>query len=207
MDYKLIPKPNPQDRTAPDKYYAQFVLGEKIGLRKLAREIVGRSALTLGDVESCLENLIDVLPTLILMGHAVQLGEFCTIRPTAHSYGALTPGEWQVSNLYKVTLTFTPGVLIKERLKEDITLRLVSTKEEAKERRVSRAKALLKDPAHSAQVLKEHIESLSPEDTQELLRTLTRQVAEQAKAQAAASGTPTDTPSDASANPDTKSKK
>ena len=227
MDYNLIFRPNPMDRTAPNRYYAQFVLGEKITLRKLAREIVARSTLTMGDVENCLDNFIDLLPTYILLGHAVQLGDFCTIRPTAHSHGSLTLGDWQVSNIYKITLTFTPGVLIKERLKADINYRLVSTKEQAENRRVSRAKAILKDPAQGAQLLQDHIEALSPEAAQQLLDALTKQVqakqeAQEAQAAAAdapdSADTPTDTPTDAPtdtpttapdapANPDTKSKK
>ena len=183
MDYHLVQKPNPQNRSAPYKHYAQLVLGRKITLRTFAQEIVTRSSLTIGDVESCLESLIDLIPFFLLMGHPVKLGEFCTLRPSVRSYGAETLADWSTDLIKDVKIIFTPNTLMKERMRKEASFRLVGTPEDAEKRRVSRAEALLKNPKYNVQLLQNHIEAMSEEQALLLLQALTQKVQNSQKLQ------------------------
>ena len=176
MDYHLIAKTNPQDRSAPPKFHAQLILGQKITLRTFAKEIVTRSSLTIGDVESCLESFIDLIPFFLLLGRPVKLGDFCTLRPTVHSYGAPTLADWNTDLIKRIKIIFTPNTLLKNRLREEASFRLVGTPEDAEKRRISRLEALLKKPKYSAQFLQTHIDMMSKEDATQLLQALTQKL-------------------------------
>ena len=177
MKYHLIQRHNPHDPTAPRKYYPQLILSTKLGLREFAEDIVGRSSLTLGDVENCLENFIDQIPFFLLMGHPIKLGDFGTFRLNVHSNGgAPTIGDWDVSLIKCVNVIFTPGPLLKKRLKNEATFELKLPKEVADERRVSRAKAVLRNEEMREQAVQEHFQSMDKEEALRQLRALQQQI-------------------------------
>ena len=177
MFYHLVERPNPLDPSAPNKFYPQLILNEKIGLRRFAKEIVSRSSLTQGDVESCLENFIDQIPFYLLIGHPVKLGDFGTLRLTVHSNGgAPTIGEWDSSLIKCVKVIFTPGPVLKSRLKDEATFELKLPKEVADERRLSRAKAILRSEKNREQILQSHFQSMDKEEALRQLRALQEQI-------------------------------
>ena len=177
MKYYLIKRHNPHDRTAPEKYYPQLILSNKLGLREFAEDIVGRSSLTLGDVENCLENFIDQIPFFLLQGHSIKLGEFGTFRLSVLSNGgALTIGDWDSSLIKCVKVIFTPGSLLKKRLKNEATFELSLPREAVNARRISRAKAILRDEEIHEQTIQEHFQSLDKEEALRQLRALQQQI-------------------------------
>ena len=206
MYYHLIERVDPQQPQAPRKWYPQLKLAGKIGLRRFAEEIVGRSSLTQGDVENCLRNFVDMIPYFLLLGHSISLGDLGTLRLSVHSKGgARTIGEWEVGMIKGVKVIFTPGPLLKSRLKEEVTYELKMDEEKEEARRISRAEAVLRKAAKSGEFLQDQIANLSPEAAQQLLQTLTKQVEAQQKAQAAPADAP-DSAATPEATPDTASK-
>ena len=91
MKYKLVQRTNPQDKTAPAKWYANAVNEGKIGKREISCEIAGRSSLTSGDV-------------------------FGTLRLSLASEGAETPEKFNSGMISKVKVVFTPGVDLKKAI-------------------------------------------------------------------------------------------
>jgi predicted histone-like DNA-binding protein len=117
MKYRLVSKANPLDRSK-SKWYASPVNDGKISKADLAREIVGISALSRGDVSSVIENLIDILPKYLLMGKSVSLGELGTLRVSFSSEGVEEQKQFNVNKISGVKIIFTPGTLLKGQLRD-----------------------------------------------------------------------------------------
>jgi predicted histone-like DNA-binding protein len=117
MKYRLISRENPLDRNK-SKWYANPVNNGKITKADLAKEIVNISALSRGDVSSVIENLLDVIPKYLLMGKSVYLGELGTLRISFSSEGVETQKEFNVNKITGVKIIFTPGVELKEDLRD-----------------------------------------------------------------------------------------
>ena len=115
MKYKLIERANPQDRNQK-KWYASPVNEGKISKSELAKEIVGTSSLSRGDVSNAIENLIDTMPKYLLMGKSINLGEFGTLRISFSSEGVETPDQFNTNKISGVKVVFTPSVEFKAAL-------------------------------------------------------------------------------------------
>jgi predicted histone-like DNA-binding protein len=92
---RKIQKKNPQDLTQSKWYLTQEKSGT-VGIKDIAKEIEGRSALSLGDVQSVLSNLVEVLPVFLKLGQSVNLEGFGSFRVSVSSEGTATPEELNV---------------------------------------------------------------------------------------------------------------
>lgn len=119
MKYKLIERANPQDRTKV-KWYASPVNDGKVTQRDLAKDIVGNSSLSKGDVANVIENLLDTMPKYLLMGKSVSLGEFGTLRLSFTSEGVESADKFSPNLITGAKVVFTPGVELKKAL-EDVS--------------------------------------------------------------------------------------
>jgi predicted histone-like DNA-binding protein len=87
---RKIQKKNPQDLTK-SKWYLTQEKSWNVGFKDISKEIEGRSAISLGDVQSVLSNLVEVLPTFLKLGQSVNLEGFGSFRVSVSSEGAATP--------------------------------------------------------------------------------------------------------------------
>ena len=117
MHYKVVKRKNPLSPLSNEKYYASAVNAGKLTIRDFAREITGRSSLTLGDIENVLENFLDELPVFLKLGLSIQLGDFCTLRLSLSNKGSDTPEEFRADMIKSAKVVFTPGVQLKNALK------------------------------------------------------------------------------------------
>jgi predicted histone-like DNA-binding protein len=62
-------------------------------IKDIVKEIEGRSALSLGDVQSVLSNLVEVLPVFLKFGQSVNLEGFGNFRISVFSEGADKPED------------------------------------------------------------------------------------------------------------------
>jgi len=116
MKFRIIPKKNPQDKTATIKFYANAVNLGVVSTREIAASIAGRSSLTRGDIENVLENFLDELPFLLKKGFIVQLSNFATVRLTLSSNGADTPDDFTPDLIKGANTVFTPSKDFKRSL-------------------------------------------------------------------------------------------
>jgi predicted histone-like DNA-binding protein len=117
MKYKVVERGNPSNPSAAKKQYANPVNTGKMTIRDVAREISARSSLSRGDVESVLNNFMEVLPTFLKLGMSVQMGSFGTVRLNLQSNGADPTVGFKPSDIKGVKVIFTPSVELKESLR------------------------------------------------------------------------------------------
>ena len=112
---RKIQKKNPQDLTQSKWYLTQEKSGN-VGIKDIAKEIEGRSALSLGDVQSVLSNLVEVLPIFLKLGQSVNLEGFGSFRISVSSEGTATPEELNSRHIKGVKLLFLPSADLKRNL-------------------------------------------------------------------------------------------
>jgi predicted histone-like DNA-binding protein len=91
-----------------------------VGIKDIAKEIEGRSALSLGDVQSVLSNLVEVLPVFLKLGQSVNLEGFGSFHVSVSSEGTATREELNARHIKGVKLLFLPSTDLKRNL-EGIT--------------------------------------------------------------------------------------
>jgi predicted histone-like DNA-binding protein len=112
---KKVLKKNPQDLTQA-KWYLSPEQAGRVGLPEIAREIEGRSALSLGDVQSVLSNLVEILPIFLKLGQSVNLEGFGTFRMSVSSEGMVNAEELNARHVKGVKLLFLPSAELKRNL-------------------------------------------------------------------------------------------
>lgn len=112
---KKIQRRNPQDAALIKWYLTQEKAGT-VGMAEIAREIEGRSALSLGDVQSTLANLVELLPLFLRLGQTIKLEGFGSFRISVASDGTATADELSVHHVKGVKLVFLPSRELKRGL-------------------------------------------------------------------------------------------
>jgi predicted histone-like DNA-binding protein len=120
VEFKVVQKVNPQDPTAPRKYYASLSSPGEISLRGLCEEIADGATVTTTDTYAVLEGLLRVLPRHLAYGRIIRLGEFGSFRLTLKSEGLDTEDEVNASSIKSAKLIFKPGNVLKNTM---LTLR------------------------------------------------------------------------------------
>lgn len=125
MSVKLrkLQRKNPLNPTLSKWYLTQESTGI-VSMNEIAREIEGRSALSLGDVQSVLSNLMEVMPLFLKLGQSVKLDGFGSFRVSVKSDGTETQEELNAHHVSGVKLVFLPGVELKRSL-ENISFEIV----------------------------------------------------------------------------------
>jgi predicted histone-like DNA-binding protein len=126
---RKIMKKNPQDLTQAKWYLTQEKTGN-VGIKEIAKEIEGRSALSLGDVQSVLSNMVEILPLFLKLGQSVNLEGFGSFRISVSSEGADKPEDLNARHIKGVKLLFLPSNDLKRNL-EGITFEVESLDTEA----------------------------------------------------------------------------
>jgi predicted histone-like DNA-binding protein len=120
---KKIQRKSPLNATLTKWYLTQESAGN-VGLHEIAKEIEGRSALSLGDVQSVLSNLMEVMPIFLKLGQSVKLEGFGTFRVTVSSDGTAVADELNTHHIKGVKMVFLPSVELKRNL-EDISFEII----------------------------------------------------------------------------------
>jgi len=118
VKYNVIQRVNPRDIAAPRKFYAISQNNGEVSLRELATRISEMSTLSSIDTLAVLESLIKVVPSELLKGKIVHLGEFGTFRLTLASAGADTQEDFNKSFIKNVRMKFRAGKLIARTLRK-----------------------------------------------------------------------------------------
>ncbi len=115
--YNVVQRVNPRDTTAARRFYAVAQKNGEVSLRELADRISDISTVSSIDTMAVLESLIKVIPSELLSGRIVRLGDFGTFRLTLSSEGADTQDDFNKSLIKNVRLKFRAGKLIANSLK------------------------------------------------------------------------------------------
>lgn len=115
--YKLIRLMNPQDKTAPKKWYATSK-GEKAQSTKvMTRAATENTTMAPIEMEAALELLSKYAIQQLQQGHIVKMGDLGTIRITFQSEGVEEITEFNASTMIKnPRIVFTPSKEFREQV-------------------------------------------------------------------------------------------
>ena len=117
MKYKVIPKKNPRNPEAPQKYYAQIVRPDKISLDELSERISEISPVSKLDTKSVLIAFTQVLPEYFLKGASIDLGDLGYFQASIKSNGAETIEDFASALIKNFKVSYHPSSEVKAKFK------------------------------------------------------------------------------------------
>lgn len=117
-----VERPNPQDLTAQNKFYAQVKASGKTDLERLAYLVSNQSTVREGDCYAVILSLIHNIIDELKQGRTVKLDKLGTFRLSVRSEGAANQAEVTQSNIKSVHVNF----LADKRLKNGLNTNTVT---------------------------------------------------------------------------------
>lgn len=118
INFKILQRRNPQDTSAPEKYYAAAIANGSINMDKLAERIAYQCTVTESDCYAVLlsleRNIIDALGE----GKIVKLGRLGNFQISISSEGRNTLEEVSANQITKSRILFRPGKRLRRLLTE-----------------------------------------------------------------------------------------
>jgi predicted histone-like DNA-binding protein len=117
IKFKSVQKVNPQDITAPRKFYAKATNASITDLSELAELVAFNSSMSKTDCYAVLMGLETFVIRELERGRNVRLGELGTYKVSLNSEGRDTEEEVDSFTIKKARINFAPGAGFKKMLK------------------------------------------------------------------------------------------
>ena len=117
VPFNVVPKHNPQQPKAAQKFYAVAQSAGEADFRQMAKEIAEITTVSLPDAVAVLESLVMIIPRHIEKGEIVRLGELGSLRITLNSEGSDTAEAVSARNIKRAKYHFTAGNELQQALK------------------------------------------------------------------------------------------
>lgn len=114
LKVKTVARKNPQDLTAPPKFYAKKVNIGEFTTNQLIDYIVTTSTVSKPDVHAVLFALEDAITKELGRSHIVRLGNLGSFNISINSVASDTAEEVTKSNVSRINLRFRPSKEIKK---------------------------------------------------------------------------------------------
>lgn len=118
VKYKVLPRKNPQDMVAPEKFYAAAIANGETNLDKLAELISYQCTVTEADCYAVLMSLEHNIVSELKEGRIVKLGRLGNFQVGLSSEGLATAEEVSSSAITKRRILFRPGKKLRNLLNE-----------------------------------------------------------------------------------------
>ena len=118
IKFKVLPRKNPQDLNAPEKFYATAIGDGEIDLDRLAEKIAYQCTLTEVDCHAVLLSLVHNVSEELKDGRIVRLGKLGTFQVGISSDGMPTEVEVDSSVITKRRIYFRPGKKMQKTLSD-----------------------------------------------------------------------------------------
>jgi len=115
--YSTVKHANLKDKSKPAKYYALVHHSARASLTTLAERLAQMSALSKGDVNSVLTNLIDVICEKLRNGNIIELGNLGSLYLRLKSKGEATAKDVNASSITSAHIRFRVGDDLQTTLK------------------------------------------------------------------------------------------
>ena len=125
VKYKVLPRKNPQDLFAPEKFYAAAIADGETDLDKLAEQISYQCTVTESDCYAVLLSLERNIISELEQGRIVKLGRLGNFQIGVSSQGKDTAAEVTSGAIVKTRILFRPGKRLRSLLK-DLSFRKAS---------------------------------------------------------------------------------
>lgn len=118
IKYKVLPRKNPRDITAPEKFYASAIADGHVDLDRLAELISYQCTVTATDCYAVLLSLEHNIIGELGQGRIVKLGRLGNFQVGISSEGKETPIEVSSTNIKKSRILFRPGKNLRSMLND-----------------------------------------------------------------------------------------
>ena len=125
VKYKVLPRKNPQDLLAPEKFYAAAIADGETDLDKLAEQISYQCTVTESDCYAVLLSLERNIISELEQGRIVKLVRLGNFQKGVSSEGKDTAAEVTSGAIVKTRILFRPGKRLRSLLK-DLSFRKAS---------------------------------------------------------------------------------
>lgn len=125
IKFKVLPRKNPQDTLAPEKFYAAVTNNGEVDMETLAGMIAYQSTLTDTDCYAVLMSLEHNIISELVQGRIVKLGKLGNFQVSISSSGKETPEEVTATDIVKNRILFRPGKKLRNML-SNLTYRKAS---------------------------------------------------------------------------------
>jgi predicted histone-like DNA-binding protein len=116
IKFKVLPRKNPQDQTAPEKFYAAAVADGDVDLDRLAELISYQCTVTETDCYAVLMALEHNIIGELKQGRIVKLGRLGNFQVGISSTGSDTAAEVSATAIRKSRILFRPGKKMRTML-------------------------------------------------------------------------------------------
>lgn len=116
IQLKSISRPNPQDRTAENKFYAQAVATGTTDLERLAYLVSHQSTVREADCYVVLLSLLHNISDELKQGRIVKLDKLGSFQIGVRSEGLLNEDELSIAAVKKAHINFRPDRRLKDVL-------------------------------------------------------------------------------------------
>lgn len=116
IKFKTQSRKNPQDMTAPEKFYAAAISNGETDMEALAEMIAYQSTLTDTDCYAVLRSLEHNIINELKQGRIVKLGSLGNFQVSISSGGRVTPDEVTANDVTKSRILFRPGKKLRTLL-------------------------------------------------------------------------------------------
>lgn len=117
VKFKAVARRNPQDLTAPQKFYAKAIADGEVDLDTLAQMISDQNTVTETDCYAVLISLEKNIISELAQGRIVKLGRLGTFQVGVSSEGETSAEEVSSTSISKTRVNFRPGKRMKIFLK------------------------------------------------------------------------------------------
>jgi predicted histone-like DNA-binding protein len=124
IKYKILPRKNPRDLVAPEKFYAAAIADGDVDFERLAELISYQSTLTASDCYAVLASLEHNIIGELNQGRIVKLGRLGNFQVGISSEGKDVAEEVSTAAIKKTRVLFRPGKKMRSMLK-DLSFRKV----------------------------------------------------------------------------------
>ena len=106
--FKLIKKINPQDKSAPKKWYAVPISESPQSFRETARRATQNTTISAMELETAIDLLGSYAIEQLLAGHTIRIGNLGTLRITFKSEGVENIDDFSTSPGFSRTTSTMP---------------------------------------------------------------------------------------------------
>jgi predicted histone-like DNA-binding protein len=115
--FNKVQRGNPQDKTAPKKWYPSLKSLDLVREKQVAKLIAEETTLDRKEVEMALDGFQRILIRLLMDSHNVELGDWGSFRLTCtSSEGVATLAEVSARQIKTLNIRFTPGTDMRNAL-------------------------------------------------------------------------------------------
>jgi len=118
IKYQVLPRKNPQDINAPEKFYAAAVADGNVDFDRLAELISYQCTVTASDCYAVLLSLEYNIISELSQGRIVNLGRLENFQVGISSEGRETEAEVSATAVKKSRILFHPGKKLRSMLNE-----------------------------------------------------------------------------------------